>query len=142
MRFINMVLLLGLFAFAPCVPAAQPIDDLIDQPIGTRSDGSALSFGDVQQAIVRACQTRGWSPNVETPGQIVASILVRGRHYAEIEIPFSTQAYSIRYRSSRNLDYDAEKRKIHRNYNKWVVLLSRDINQELTDRARPAVVIE
>ena len=60
-----------------------------------------------------------------------ASIHVRS-HFAKVEIAFDTRAYSITYLDSNNLDYNAQKRKIHRNYNKWVILLSEAIQREFS----------
>ena len=37
---------------------------------------------------------------------------------------------TIRYRDSRELDFDAEDREIHGNYNRWVDLLSKGIQNE------------
>lgn len=110
--------------------AAQPIDNLLDVSIPTQVDGSLLSMDEVREAIVAGCQVKGWSPVLVEEGRFEASIQVRS-HTAKIEIPFTQQAYSIRYLSSVNLDYNAKKQKIHRNYNKWVKLLSRAIQEEL-----------
>ena len=60
---------------------------------------------------------------------MVASIVVRDRHQAWVDIPYSTKGYQIRYRDSAGLDYDGER--IHRNYNKWVQLLDADIRRQL-----------
>ena len=112
--------------------AGQPVQDIETQPVGVKVDGSAFSSDEVKGAIVQACHGRGWTPRLEANDTVIASILVRGRHFAEVEIPFDAKAFSIRYRSSRDLDYNAKRRTIHRNYNKWVVLLSRDIGSQLT----------
>lgn len=63
---------------------------------------------------------------------IKCSILIRGRHYAEVIIPYSSSAYSIYYSDSRVLDYDERAQRIHRNYNKWVILLSQAIQGHLS----------
>lgn len=64
--------------------------------------------------------------------RIKCSILVRGRHYAEVLIPYSSSAYSIHYSDSRVLDYDEKDQSIHRNYNKWVILLSQEIQSQFS----------
>ena len=51
-----------------------------------------------------------------------------------IEIPFSQSAYSLIYLDSERLDYNEKKQKIHRNYNKWITLLSRTINDALASK--------
>ncbi|MEH3021151.1 MAG: hypothetical protein PGN19_00265 [Pseudomonas oryzihabitans] len=89
----------------------------------------AENAADVRRIIVEVLETRGWTVGSESPGVIVASILVRGRHQAWVDIPYSTKGYQIRYRDSAGLDYDGER--IHRNYNKWVQLLDADIRRRL-----------
>ena len=82
-------------------------------------------------ADVNIPDNKGWTPIMDGKGMIRASILVRGRHFADIEIPFTQRSYSIIYRYSENLDYDEKRQRIHRNYNKWVILLSEAINSKL-----------
>ena len=80
--------------------------------------------------IIEATSARSWSPVLEAPGVITATINVRGRHFAKIEIPFSSSSYSLLYVSSDNLDYNAKRQTIHRNYNNWVLKLSGTINKQ------------
>lgn len=115
--------------FAPFyAEAAKPILNIVDQPVPIQPDGRQLSAEDVQFAIIEGCRARGWAPTIESDDTIRASITVRGRHYAEVEIPFSETSYSIIYVESDNLDYNETKQRIHRNYNKWVLNLSASIN--------------
>jgi len=88
-----------------------------------------FAAADVREAILKALQQRGWATRSEAPGLITASIDVRNRHQAWVDIPYSTQGYQIRYRDSAGLDYDGQL--IHRNYNKWVQLLDADIRRQL-----------
>jgi hypothetical protein len=126
---------------APPAFATDPIVDLVDMPTPMTADGGAFTVDEVRRAIFNACLKRGWTPRIGADGTIVASILVRGRHYAEVGISWDADSYSIRYRDSRELDYDAEDREIHGNYNRWVDLLSKGIQGEfmLMPRSAPAV---
>lgn len=65
---------------------------------------------------------------------IIASLSVRAKHFAEVEISYNEKTYSIKYKSSKDLDFNEQKQTIHRNYNKWVILLSETINRELASR--------
>jgi uncharacterized NAD(P)/FAD-binding protein YdhS len=47
-----------------------------------------------------------------------------------VEIPYSTNTYSIKYRSS--VDLMENNGKIHKNYNGWIQNLTRGINAQLT----------
>lgn len=115
---------------APPAFATDPIVDLVDIPTPMTVDGRAFTPDEVRRAIFNGCLKRGWTPRIDADGTIVASILVRGRHFAEVGIAWDADSYSIRYRDSRELDYDAEDREIHGNYNRWVDLLSKGIQNE------------
>ncbi|MFO1408036.1 MAG: hypothetical protein U1F08_10940 [Steroidobacteraceae bacterium] len=123
--------LLALAALLPAVAlAGQPILNLKDVAVPPKPDGSSYSVDDVQAAVIAGCRVKGWTPKIEEPGRISASILVRGKHYAEISITYTQSAYSIQYVTSRDLDYDAKTQEIHRNYNKWIILLSETIQRQ------------
>ena len=128
----SIVLLLG----TPAVFAADPIQDLIDVPVPVNIDGNQPKLDEVKLAIVSAARKRGWSPVISGENKITASLLVRSRHFAEVEITYNQNTYSIVYKSSRELDYNEKKRKIHRNYNKWVAMLSASIQREFGVRAQ------
>ena len=127
-RSLNRPLLFLVLALVPAlVLAAQPILNLKDVAVPVRPDGTAYTVEEVQAAIIGGCRVKGWTPKIEEPGRITASILVRGKHYAEISITYTQAAYSIQYVSSRDLDYDEKSQEIHRNYNRWITLLSEAI---------------
>lgn len=122
------------------VRAAPVLLDIVEAPLSTRLDGSRFSLAEIQAAIIQACIAKGWTPQVAGQNQVNASILVRGRHYAEVTIPFDQDSYSILYADSRELDYKERtrggelERRIHRNYNKWVQLLSQMIKVKLAEQ--------
>ncbi len=111
--------------------AAKPIQNMIDVPVPANIDGSSKSLEQVKNGIIAGCKYKRWTPVEEEPGKISCSISVRAKHYAEVEITHTESSYSINYRDSRDLDYNEEKQKIHRNYNKWIILLSEAIQTEL-----------
>ena len=111
---------------------SQPIENIVDRPVPVNVDGSARALEEVKAAIIEGCQAKRWSAVMDGGARIKCSILVRGRHYAEVIIPYSSSAYSIYYSDSRVLDYDEEDQSIHRNYNKWVILLSQAIQSQFS----------
>jgi hypothetical protein len=113
--------------------AAKPILNIEDESVPVKLDGSTRSIEEVRNAIAAGCRLKGWSSVIVDEAHIKCSILVRGKHYAEVMIPYTESEYSILYADSRDLDYDAERQRIHRNYNKWVILLSRAIQQQFTN---------
>src|SRR5262245_5113114 len=76
--------------------------------------------------IEDALRARGWQIDARRPGAIDATIVAR-IHRASITVNYDADSYSIAYRSSENLDY--ANGKIHRNYNRWIANLNRDIQQ-------------
>lgn len=110
--------------------AADPIQDLIDVAVPVNIDGKQPGLEEVKAAVISGCRKRGWIPVVSGPNQITAKLDVRSKHFAEVDITYNVNTYSIVYKSSTNLDYNEEKRKIHRNYNKWVSILSSTIQRE------------
>lgn len=126
-----VAIFLASLAICGCVSTGQPISNIEDKVIPTKLDGSDRSLDDVREAIAKGCMSKGWTPVVVDESQIKCSILVRGKHYAEVNIPFTESGYSIVYADSRVLDYDPEQGRIHRNYNKWVILLSQSIDQQM-----------
>ena len=79
----------------------------------------------VKQVIVAALQKREWTVQRLSPQLVQAEITVRGQFYAAIDIRYTRNSYAITYRDSRDLGY--KDGKIHRNYNRWVSMLDRDI---------------
>ncbi|WP_447754074.1 hypothetical protein [Pseudomonas nicosulfuronedens] len=98
----------------------------IDQSLPPSSQRTTAQ---VQQAIHQALAEQKWTLQQDNGSVIYAEITVRERHHAEISIPYSSQQYSIKLRSSSGLD--EENGQIHRNYNNWVTLLNEKIQQNL-----------
>jgi hypothetical protein len=121
----TMVALAGL-ALAGCT-RTLPIYNVAAAPVvaAAGQPGSA----EVRAAIVGALNDKGWIVEQDDPGRILAEINVRS-HRADIAIDYSATQYSITYQDSADLLHDGSM--IHRNYNKWIMLLEREINQRLS----------
>lgn len=85
----------------------------------------------IAEAIVAGGRTKGWRMSHESPGHFVGYLVVRN-HTAEVDIFYDDDSYSIQYRDSTNLKYDGAR--IHRNYNKWIILLDQQIQANLPVR--------
>ncbi|MFP1747046.1 hypothetical protein ACLEEB_11425 [Lonsdalea quercina] len=96
----------------------------VNQPIAAH-----YSIEQVKTAIIQAGQQREWVMTPVAPGVINGHINQRG-HIADIRINYSTSSYSINYVSSQNLR--AANGKIHRNYNRWINNLDREIQLRLS----------
>ncbi|MFL1418476.1 hypothetical protein ACI77M_20065 [Pseudomonas fildesensis] len=79
----------------------------------------------IKQVIVAALQKREWTVQRLSPQLVQAEITVRNQFYAAIDIRYTRNSYAITYRDSRDLGY--KDGKIHRNYNRWINMLDRDI---------------
>jgi hypothetical protein len=122
--FATFLLALGLMAACSSQPVNNP-----SNLIPVKTNVQALTLGEINTTIVDACRSRGWVPTAINQGIVQCNITVRGRHKALVNIHFDEQHYTIEYADSEGLDYRLGK--IHRNYNKWVILLGKEIDTEL-----------
>lgn len=83
----------------------------------------------VRSAILKAGAQRQWIMNDAGPGVITARQQSRD-HMAEVRINYTATSYSINYANSQNLR--ASGGKIHKNYNRWVNNLDKDIQVNLS----------
>lgn len=126
MRFhIKLAALALVVALAGC--NSVPILNVDHSPIANAA-GKPLSRDQVRGAIVRAGAALGWQMKDEGPNMLVGTIALR-THSAVVEIPYSASSYSVKYRSSMNLD--EKNGNIHKNYNGWIQNLHRGINAQL-----------
>ncbi|WP_440876507.1 hypothetical protein [Thalassotalea sp. PLHSN55] len=84
----------------------------------------------MEKSIKTALVYKRWKLVSQQDNEITAGIHVRS-HYAEVKISYNANTYNIDYVRSINLDYDSEKQGIHRNYNKWIMLLEQEIERNL-----------
>lgn len=101
--------------------------DVMNAPIASQHH---LKADAVKKAILVAGNKRGWIMKPVAKGLIMATLNVR-THQAVVDITYTDKSYSIQYKDSSNLDYDAGKKKIHRNYNGWIKNLDQQIQIEL-----------
>ncbi len=85
----------------------------------------------VKKAIKTAGASLGWIVKEIDENTLEATLMLR-KHVAIITIPYSEKEYSLLYKSSENLKYDAKKNTIHKNYNSWITNLDRNIQIQLS----------
>ena len=68
----------------------------------------------------------------EVDSNTLQGTLMLRKHIAQITIPYSKSNYSLMYKTSENLNYNAEDKTIHKNYNGWIQNLDRAIQVQLT----------
>jgi hypothetical protein len=118
--------LIATAGLAGCTTA--PILNVSNTAVTTAS-GKSLSQDQVRAAILRAGAALGWQMRDEGPGMMVGTLNLR-KHTAVVEIPYSARSYSVKYRSSVNLDEKGGM--IHKNYNGWIQNLTRGIDSQLS----------
>lgn len=123
---IKLALLALVVAVAGCSTA--PIMNVTSAP-AVSATGKPLTRDQVRSAIVRAGAALGWQMKDEGANVLVGTIQLR-THSAVVEIPYSATSYSVKYRSSMNLEEKGGN--IHKNYNGWVQNLNRGITAQLS----------
>lgn len=118
------ITVIGLAVLTGCRTAA--VYNVDKSPVEVKA-----STQNVYKAIKRAGISRGWIISQIRPGLAQGKLNVRN-HFAVVEIPYNNKNFSINYKDSRNLKYDAAKDQIHNNYNGWVQNLERSILLELS----------
>ena len=124
-RFSIAAMLVLAVAIAGCT--SVPIMNVDDAAVPTTS-GKPLTQEQVRAAIIRAGSALGWQMKDEGPNKMVGTLVLR-THSAVVDIPYSATNFSIKYRSSVNLDESGGN--IHKNYNGWIQNLHRGINTQL-----------
>lgn len=84
------------------------------------------SMQSLERVITAAFKEELWTVENSTPGHLEAWILVTGRHYAQVDVIYDLNKYSIMYKDSKVLMYNGKK--IHNNYNKWVKKVEQHID--------------
>ena len=131
-RSLNQLIFLvaAMVLFVGC--QGHPIFDVNDTNITTVS-GNNPTLEDVTKAIMSAStgSQPAWNMQIIKPGHIVATLNVRS-HMAAVDIQYTTKGYSITYKESSNLKYDAAKGTIHERYNVWVQRLDSNIRAKVS----------
>lgn len=122
-----IVTLLCAFALAGCA-RTEPVKN-INQTLNVNYSDNQL-----QTAILEAGRARQWVMQPQQPGVINGHITQRD-HSADIRITYGANHYSINYVGSNNLMASAGE--IHRNYNRWVNNLDKDIQFRLASSTTP-----
>lgn len=120
---------LAVVAVIGCKGGAQ-IYQVKEAPVQTAS-GKVPSIEQVQKIIIESGVKLGWVMAVVKPGEIQGTRNVR-IHSAVVTIPFTTKNYSVLYKDSTNLKYNAAAQTIHQEYTYWIQELDNEIRARLT----------
>lgn len=120
---------LAVVAVMGCKGGAQ-IYQVKEAPVQTAS-GKVPSLEQVQKIIIESGVKLGWVMAVVKPGEIQGTRNVR-IHSAVVTIPFTEKNYSVLYKDSTNLKYNAAAQTIHQEYTYWIQELDNEIRARLT----------
>lgn len=128
MHRLFFALIVSLFTMsAIATPAtAAPIIETVYSRVVTAS-GKAQTSRQVETAISSASAHRGWKFERVGPGKLLGTLIVRGKHYVAIDVVYNSKEYTITYKDSKNMRYDAATKTIHKRYNSWIENLDNDI---------------
>src|SRR5262245_11540928 len=118
-----VVVTLGLVACG-----TQPVYNVTAAPVVAGKPDPSLE--DITKAIVRAGAALGWQMAPTQPGHIAGTLYLR-THVAIVDVNYDQKSYTIKYRDSKNLDYDGTS--IHKNYNGWIQNLDKGIRTQLSN---------
>lgn len=104
------------------------VQNIVAQPVSVKQN---TTDDQMYKAIKTAGLSLGWQVRKVKPGLAEAQLYLRD-HMAAVEIPYTKEEFSINYKNSSNLNYNAEKNTIHSNYNGWIQNLRNAITLQLS----------
>ena len=97
--------------------------------------GCELSDEQLIQGITTGLAGRGWTIiSNDGQGNLVAQVVVRGKHTLVVDIQYDSRSFDINYKDSVNLEYRVRRNgrvNIHRNANSWMENIQTDITATL-----------
>lgn len=131
-RTVILAAVAAVFATPAFARSPVPIVDFKDQAILTTGD-KTLTSAQVKDAIIRAAGSLGWTLAPDGDQKVVATLVVRNKHTVVADVNYTTEKYSVIYKSSINMKYGIEKGVpvVHPFYNDWARSLVGAIRAEL-----------
>ncbi len=126
----------GLFSVVVCLLLSgcfgriQPLYSVYSHPVP--SSANFMSLSEIGDVIELSGINRKWLVEEQYPG-LMRLTFRKKTHMAVVEVSFDQSQYSIKYVNSTDLFYNGTN--IHRNYNRWVANLERDIEMNLQKAA-------
>lgn len=98
--------------------------------------GCELSDDKLMQGITAGLIGRGWIiKSNDGAGNLVAQVIVRGKHTLVVDIKYDSTSFDINYKDSDRLKYKEKSdgtATIHRNANSWMENIQNDITAQLS----------
>jgi hypothetical protein len=126
--FLALFVAAGLLA-APSAYADDPIRDIVEQAIPTLKDGTRLPIGEVQRALLQALVRHKFDATAVAPGHITARFERRWSSF-DVDVLYTETSYSVRYRASKRMDFDARRQSIDESYNEQLAQLGAQVQDQ------------
>jgi len=120
---------LGAFALQPLTATTAAALEAIQTSFVQLSEVTSknTTIRGVENALKTCSSARGWKFRRVASGKLIGQLTVRGKHYVEVDVEYSSQVFKISYRDSKNMKYNAANNTIHKRYNSWVENLTNDV---------------
>ena len=139
-RLIAGLILIAALALAGCrmAPMYDATDIVYAEP--PASVEKVLTMEDYKNAILRGGKNAyiwgeqgvRWAFEEEDPGHLVGKLVVRSKHFVNVDVRFDKKSFSITHKSSQNMNYNRDRNEIHPKYNRWIKDLEAAIQTEIT----------
>lgn len=116
-----------------CVPV--PLQNYDNMP-AMGFENQPLDMQQLERAIYVGAYNEGWTTVVVAPGHIVATHIETPRSVS-VDILYDAHTYSIHYKSTQDMNYDAATGKIDPRYNRWTADLRDSINAAMQTMCNP-----
>jgi hypothetical protein len=99
--------------------------EMYDAPKVLSVAATPLDNRQVRDRVVAGGQSLGWSVTREEDGLVELTYDKQGKHQVTVAVRYDPTGYKVDYVRSFNLNYDEQGgvKKIHPNYNRWVLNL-------------------
>ncbi|HKV96147.1 MAG TPA: hypothetical protein VJR90_01480 [Gammaproteobacteria bacterium] len=107
-----------------CIPV--PLQHYDNMP-AVGFENQPLDIKQLERAIYVGAYNEGWTAVTVAPGHIVATHVETPRSVS-VDILYDAHTYSIHYKNTQDMNYDAATGKIDPRYNRWTADLRDSIN--------------
>ncbi len=103
--------------------------EMYDAPKVLSVSATPLETRQIRDRIVTGGQSLGWAVAREEPGLVELTYDKQGKHQVTVAVRYDPSGYKIDYVRSFNLNYEelGGVKKIHPNYNRWILNLIKAI---------------
>jgi hypothetical protein len=131
MKINRLILILPIIALClTCCRRQQEVYNVTDHPLPDQAQD--MSSSEIARIIKQTASNRGWECNNYGSNTVRCRMNRRG-HSAVMDVLYTKRSFSIKHISTNNMMED-DGTKVHRNYNKWIRKMEKELVQALNKR--------